>query len=127
MDNVNGRTLVLDANLVTAAIIAAEVKYLSLPEAGPYEAALGQKDTPRFSAQILWQNLGGVIPGVSDRDTQLYKLPDPAQIYVRVRSERNRVVRLLLDNGDNEAVRVRAEACNRIMEILQARKRAAAN
>lgn len=114
MDNANVRTVIIDAEPVAKAIVDAEEKYLAEADAGPDEAYLDKSGLPHFSAGILLRNLGQTVAGVSARDTQKYFLPWPGQIVTLIHEERDRSI--------SHGMIVRAVACNRLMEMLRARK-----
>jgi hypothetical protein len=117
MDNKNSRTVQIGVGPVARVLIDAEERYLSDAKAGPGEDCLVVIDMPAFDAQTLMQNLGNVIEGVSQRDTQRYFVPGPGRIFTALRSERDKLVTVKGAAAGNRIV-----ACNRLMKALRARK-----
>jgi len=117
MDNMNCRMLQIGVEAVVRTLLDAEEKYLAFPEAAPGEAYLLEKDMPAFDAQMLLQNLGNVIEGVSERDTQRYFVPGPGRIFNALRAERDKIVTTQGTTAENRIV-----ACNRLMKALRARR-----
>ena len=116
MDNEKVRFVQIGVEPVARVLIDAEEWYLSDANAGPGEVYLEVKNVPAFDAQTLLQNLGNVIEGVSERDTQRYLVPGPGRIYNALRSERDKLV-----TTKGVAAGNRITACNRLMTALRGR------
>jgi len=117
MDNEKVRFIRMGVEPVARALIDAEERYLTDSKAGPGEDYLKIVDMPAFDAQTLMQNLGNVINGVSERDTQRYLVPDRWRISTALRSERDKLVTLKGVAAGN-----RIAACNRLMKALRGRR-----
>jgi len=116
MDNEKVRFVQIGVEPVARVLIDAEEWYLSDANAGPGEVYLEVKNVPAFDAQTLLQNLGNVIGGVSERDTQQYFVPGPGRIFTALKAERDKIV-----TTKGAAAGNRIAACNRLMKALRAR------
>jgi len=121
------RQIGIGLQAVVATLVAAEERYLSVLEAGPYEAELQQAGVPHFSPRHLLAGMGRVIHGASGRDVQMYFVPTPRSIInglreeaSRIRDQRDEVIAGKSNGVTPQELALRLEATLRAMKAVNA-------
>lgn len=121
------RQIGVSLKATVATLAAAEEKYLTDPEAGPYEAELHQEGVPHFSPWHLLAGMGQVIRGTSNRDVQMYFIPTSRSVInglreeaARIRDQRDAVIAGKSNSVTPQALAVRLEAALRAMKAVNA-------
>jgi len=128
MKNGNGFVMV-GAAAIAEALVKSEIRFLSEPDAGPYEIPVRFNGTTLDSASAL-RGLGGYVIVGENGSTRRFSLPKRYQVLAAVRRERDEVISTHSRSGNHVRERGTGKPCkaaeydytmvaiNRLLDIL---------